>query len=161
MENMRIATDSLIKWERLAQRKCTYVDGEETFDNALFKDAMKLSFDMVCLLTKEKTLPVCRRNVSGSPYFCVLDWCKVLQYMTEYATDCFEEDESKDLIFTASRFAVRMLLNKTIWSSSFSGDPVLTDDMEFCDDERYYSYNVETGDLSDLQKLAQYRASWD
>ena len=81
--------------------------------------------------------------------------------MSDYASDCFAEDESEDLIFTASQYAVRLFLNNVIWSLSFSGDPVLADDMEFSDGERSYPYDVETGDLSDLQKLAKYRASWD
>jgi hypothetical protein len=82
--------------------------------------------------------------------------------MSEYAAECFVEDESKDLIFTASQYAVRIFLNNLRVHWHFDEDqPVLTDEIGFCDDERAYPYNVETGDLSDLQNLAKYRASWD
>lgn len=107
-------------------------------------------------------MSVTRKDVTGDPHFCVLDCCQVIQYMPEYAAECFVEDESKDLIFTASQYAVRIFLENLRSHWHFDEyQPVLTDEMGFCDDERAYPYNVETGDLSDLQKLAQYRASWD
>ena len=154
--------DAFVKWERLACRKYDYVYGETAFDKKLFKDAMKLAFEMFCQLGETKKLSVTRKDVTGDPYFCVMDCCQVIQYMSEYAAECFIEDISKDLIFTASQYAVRIFLNNLRGHWHFDEDqPVLTDEMGFCDDERAYPYNVETGDLSDLQKLAQYRASWD
>ena len=158
---MFFVVDAFIKWENLARRKYDYVYGETAFDKKLFKDAMKLAFEMFCQLGKTKKLAVTRKNVTGDPGFCVLDCCQVIQHMSEYAAECFVEDESKDLIFTASQYAVRIFLNNLRGHWHFEEDrPVLADEMEFCDDERAYPYNVETGDLSDLQKLAQYRASW-
>ena len=154
--------DAFIKWESLARRKYDYVYGETAFDKKLFKDAMKLAFEMFCQLGETKKLPVTREYVTGDPHFCILDCCQVIQHMSEYAAECFIEDESKDLIFTASQYAVRIFLNNLRGHWSFDEDhSILADEIGFCDDERAYPYNVETGDLSDLQKLAQYRASWD
>lgn len=159
---MFFVMDAFIKWESLARRKYDYISGESAFDKKLFKDAMKLAFEMFCQLGETKKVSVTRKDVTGDPHFCVLDCCQVIQYMSEYAAECFVEDESKDLIFTASQYAVRIFLNNLRGHWPFYEDqPVLTDELGFCDDERAYPYNVETGDLSDLQKLAQYRASWD
>ena len=159
---MFFVMDAFIKWESLARRKYDYVYGETAFDKKLFKDAMKLAFEMFCQLGETKKLSVTRENVTGDPHFCILDCCQVIQHMSEYAAECFIEDESKDLIFTASQYAVRIFLNNMRGHWPFHPNhPVLTDNIGFCDDERAYPYNVETGDLSDLQKLAQYRASWD
>ena len=159
---MFFVMDAFIKWESLARRKYDYVYGETAFDKKLFRDAMKLAFEMFCQLGETKKLSVTRKDVTGDPHFCVLDCCQVIQHMSEYAAECFVEDESKDLIFTASQYAVRIFLNNLRVHWHFDEDqPVLTDEMGFCDEERAYPYNVETGDLSDLQKLAQYRASWD
>ncbi len=159
---MFFVMDALIKWEKLARRKYDYVYAETAFDKKLFKDAMKLAFEMFCQLGETKNLSVTRKNVTGDPHFAVLDCCLIIQYMSEYAAECFVEDESKDLIFTASQYAVRIFLNNMRVHWSFHPNhPILTDNIGFRDDERAYPYNVETGDLSDLQKLAQYRASWD
>ena len=158
---MFFVMDAFIKWESLARRKYDYVYGETAFDKKLFKDAMKLAFEMFCQLGETKKLSVTRKDVTGDPHFCVLDCCQVIQYMSEYAAECFVEDGSKDLIFTASQYAVRLFLHNMIWGTSISSETVLTDDMEFTDGERSYSYNIETGDLSDLQNLAKYRESWN
>lgn len=159
---MFIVMDAFIKWESLTRRKYDYVYGETAFNKKLFKDAMKLAFEMFCLLGEAKKLPVTRKDVTGDPHFCVLDCCQIIQYMSEYAAECCVEDKSKDLIFTASQYAVRIFLENLRGHWHFDEDqPVLADKMGFCDDERAYPYNVETGDLSDLQKLAKYRASWD
>lgn len=159
---MFFVMDVFMKWESLARRKYEYVYGKTAFDKKLFKDAMKLAFEMFCQLGETKKLSVTRKDVTGDPYFCVLDCCHVIQYMSVYAADCFVEDKSKDLIFTASQYAVRIFLNNLRGHWSFDEDqPVLVDEIGFCDGERAYPYHIETGDLSDLQKLARYRASWD
>ena len=159
---MFFVMDALIKWERLARRKYDYVYAETAFDKKLFRDAMKLAFEMFCQLGETKNLSVTRKNVTGDPHFSVLDCCLIIQYMSEYAAECFVEDESKDLVFTASQYAVRIFLNNMRVHWSFHPNhPILTDNIGFRDDERAYPYTVETGDLSDLQKLAQYRAAWD
>lgn len=162
MKNITVVWDTIAKWESLLRKKNDFVFAEALFDGKLFKDAMKQAFDIFCQVVGKETLPVSSLNMSREERISAVDCCKVIQFMSDYASDCFVGDESKDLIFTASQYAVRLFLNKVIWSwSSFSGDPVLSDDMEFCDDERSYSYNVETGDLSDLQKLVKYRETWD
>lgn len=159
---MFFVVDAFIKWESLTRRKYDYVYGETAFDKKLFKDAMKLAFEMFCQLGETKKLSVARKDATGDPHFCVLECCQVIQYMSEYAAECFVEDGSKDLIFTASQYAVRIFLNNMRGHWSFHPNhPILTDDIGFCDDERSYPYNVKSGDLSDLKKLAKYRASWD
>ena len=95
---MFFVMDAFIKWESLARRKYDYVYGETAFDKKLFKDAMKLVFEMVCQLGETKKLSVTRKDVTGDPHFCVLDCCQLIQHMSEYAAECFIEDESKDLI---------------------------------------------------------------
>ena len=161
MGNAMIVKDAIAKWERLLNMKSDFVFAEAAFDKELFKDAMKRAFDIFCLARGAERLPVTFSNMASYEYLSVLDFCKLIQHMSDYASDCFVSDESEGLIFTASQYAVRLFLNNRIWGTSISNESVLTDDMEFCDEERSYSYNIETGDLYDLQKLAQYRASWD
>lgn len=161
MEKAMIVMDTLAKWERLLNMKNDFVFSEAAFDKELFKDAMKHAFDIFCIARGVERLPVTFYNMASNEYISVLHLCRLIQHMSDYASDSFVGDESEDLIFTASQYAVRLFLNNMIWGTSISCDPVLTDDMEFSDGERSYPYSVETGDLSDLQKLAQYRASWD
>lgn len=161
MKNAMIVMDTIAKWERLLQMKYDLVFGETAFDKNLFKDAMKQSFDIFRYVIEKERLPVSINNMTADEYISVLDCCKVIQHMSDYASECFDDDESEDYIFTASQYAVRLFLNNMIWSPSYSGNPVLTDAMEFTDGEQAYPYDVESGDLSDLQKLAQYRAFWD
>lgn len=161
MENAMIVMDAIAKWERLLNMKNDFVFAEATFDKKLFKDAVKRAFDIFCLARGAERLPVTFHDMAFHEHISVLDFCRLIQHMSDYASDCFVGDESEGLIFTASQYAVRLFLNNMIWGTSISSDPVLTDDMEFTDGERSYSYNIETGDLSDLQKLAKYRDSWD
>jgi len=161
MKNAMIVMETLAKWERLLNMKNDFVFAEATFDKELFKDAMKHAFDLFCLAKGAERLPVTFYDMASHEYVSVLDFCRLIQHMSDYASDCFVGDESDDLIFTASQYAVRLFLHNMIWGTSISSETVLTDDMEFTDGERSYSYNIETGDLSDLQKLAKYRESWN
>ena len=159
MEIGKIFKDHLTavrEWDMLLEKKNAYIFGEEEFDLELFQNAMRDSWKLFQYLLDQDELVVStihHRNPIGN--VSVITFMQLVSQIVLYEADCYVGDESKDYIFNASQYAAHFLLNAVINEAGmYIDEPVVGGDLDGIAD-RYYEYNIETGDLSDLKELAK------
>ena len=159
MEMGKIFKDHLTavyEWDILLEKKNAYIFAEEEFDLSLFQNAMKNSWRLFRYLVDQDELAVStlhHRNPMEN--VSVITFMQLVSQIALYEADCYVVDKSKDCIFSASQYAAHFLLNAVIdQACMYIDDPVVGSDLGGIAD-RYYEYNIETGDLSELKELAK------
>ena len=159
MEIGKVFKDHLIavrEWDMLLEKKNAYLFGEEEFDLELFQNAMRDSWRLFQYLLDQDELVVStihHRNPMEN--VSVITFMQLVSRIALYEADCYVGDDSKEYIFNASQYAAHCLLNAVVnQAGMYIDELVVGGDLDGIAD-RYYEYNIETGDLSDLKELAK------
>lgn len=154
-------------WGKLLERVDDWAFGDAKLDNDLFADAMRGAFEVFSEIRSYQTVAMYTEPQEIGVNHIMSFWGTI----SEYAADRYIV-EINNVVFRASQYAVRLLLNGVKGDSPWHDNGVLPIDEildYYCwreDDKEYienyygdslkdYVYDINKGDLSDFITIAK------
>lgn len=152
-----------VRWRHLVYEAQYVLNGEKEFDHEMFNDAMQFTYEVFKEIgyREDFSFSVKEDDFLVSHTITIGEYTDLISLMSQYMTD-FSFYKYGPLEFCASQLAAKLLLYNAMSDFEFPEDDVISDALVFEDKKYKYSYDILSGDLSEIiEALKEYRKNFE